>query len=202
MKFVIPFLFLTTILYGQVGINTSTPMFTLDVNGKMRVSDMSAVSMDARKLMAVDINGVMIEIELDQNLYIEDNILKHNTRRESVFSLPDLNVASITSLTNIIWPGGTGDGRSTIRIVNLLGDLSVAGIDMSGFTLPLDAHGYTVIVYNVSGTLTFTNLDVAAPVADQFLLLDGLDTTMKQFEMVKIMYDGILQKWLIVSRNQ
>lgn len=195
------FLFVGISVYAQVGINTKDPHATLDVNGTMRLQTRSIENTNAKKLLGVDENGMIIELEMDENLYIEDNKVKYNSRKESVHSITMVNIGPVHNLAGIIWPGGAGNGKGTIRMQNVLGDMEVTGIDISTFDTPMDAHGYTITLYNTNGELRLKSEDSGSNANNQFILSDGNDVNLKRFEMVKLMYDGIEQKWLVMSKH-
>ena len=194
-------LFVGIQMQAQVGVNTKNPQATLDINGTLRVQTRSMVNGEVKKLLGVDEQGVIIEVELDENLYIEDNVVKYNGRKESVYSMPAFAANDAANLAGIIWPGGAGNGKSVVRIENLFNDLEITGIDVSLFPTPMDAHGYTISLYNISGELNLKSEDNTSLNENQFILSDGNDVNIKQYEMIKLMYDGILQKWIVMSKH-
>ena len=107
----------------------------------------------------------------------------------------------MSDVTGIIWPGGTGNNKPVIKITTTFGDIEITGIDMSGFATPMDAHGYVVTMYSTSGELKLKSEDSNSQTINQFLLADGNDVNLKQYEMVKIMYDGELERWLVFSKH-
>ncbi|MFC7358315.1 hypothetical protein ACFQO1_11500 [Jejudonia soesokkakensis] len=207
MKKITPLIFLLLISFyatSQVGINTVEPTADLDINGTLRVRKMTTSperSLEATSIIGVDASGNLVEVTLDENLYLENNVIKYNHRQEEIYNRPDAVSNILHDAVDIIWPGGTGNGRPTVRITNTNGDLEITGIDMSGFASPMDADGYTVTLYSVSGELRLKSEDSNSQTVNQFLLADGNDVNLKRYEMVKIMYDGQLERWLVVSRH-
>ncbi|WP_151895209.1 hypothetical protein [Patiriisocius marinistellae] len=188
-------------LLSQVGINTDNPQADLDVNGSMRIGKRVMENIQAKKLLGVDENGMIIELELDDNIYIDGNKVRSDSRRSGIYRLPLINLSSLHDTGGIVWPGGTGEDRTVIRIENLSGDLLMTGIDMSVFSTLMDAHGYTMSLYNVSGELTLKSEDSNSLNQNQFILGDGNDVSLKQYEMVKIMYDAFLERWVVMSKH-
>ena len=196
------FLFASFFTQAQVGINTTDPKADLDVNGTFRVGELSGENLQARKLLGVNEDGIILELEMDENIYIDGSKVKSHTRREGVYEHNLLGIPLIDNALSIIWPGGTGDGKSVIRIDNLIvPNTTLTGLEMNVFTTPTDAHGMTVTLYSVSGTITLKSDDAGSSPENRFRLAAGLDVIIQQYEMVRVMYDAILEKWLVMSRN-
>jgi len=200
------FSFITLPLFSQIGINTTNPTSDLDVNGTIRVRNTKSTNdrpMQAVKVLGLDKHGNFVEVELDNNLYLENNTIKYSSRQESVYNRPVFTGTgpSVSDVTGIIWPGGTGNNKPVIKITTTFGDIEITGIDMSGFATPMDAHGYVVTMYSTSGELKLKSEDSNSQTINQFLLADGNDVNLKQYEMVKIMYDGELERWLVFSKH-
>jgi len=189
---------------AQVGINTTSPSNTLDINGGIRIRDTkyleSEQRMTAVKVMGLDVKGNVMELQLDDNLYLEDNVIKYSISQEQVYSPPNLNRSVLNNAVGIVLPGGTGRGR-TVRLVNSAGDVSFTGIDISVYDTPLDAHGVVVSLYSVSGEIEIKSEDTGSLPENRFLLSDGSTLKSKQYNTLKLMYDGILQRWLVISRH-
>jgi hypothetical protein len=187
-------------IFGQVGINTTDPTATLDVNGTFRVRDMFPQGLQAIKLLGVDENGTLIQLNVDQNVYIDGDSVKATIIKEDIAIYPTINIEIFNDMPGIIWPGGTGNGRSYVRFDSSLEDLEITGIDISAFPTPLDAHGYTVSLYSVSGEIKIKNEDDGSLPQNRFRMKNG-QIEVKQYETVKIMYDGYIERWLIVSKH-
>lgn len=195
-------LFVGMQINAQVGINTTEPHATLDVNGTMRLQTRTMANTNAKKLLGVDEDGMIVELEMDDNLYIEDNKVKYSGRKEGINNV-ELSIADviIDNLASIVWPGAAGDGKGITRLnSSVANDIELTGIDISNFATPMDAHGITVYLYSVSGDLTLKSESTSA-LENQFILGDGNDVNLKKYEMVKLMYDGILQKWIVMSKH-
>lgn len=188
--------------HAQVGINTSDPKADLDVNGTMRVSELSGENLQAKKLLGVSEDGIILELDMDENIYIDGDVVKSHTRRERVYLRNVLGIPVLDNALSIIWPGGAGDGKSVIRIDNLLlPNTTLTGLEMNVFASPLDAHGMTVTLYSISGLITLKSDDPASTPENRFRLAGGVDVVVQQYDMVKLMYDGLLERWLVMSKN-
>ena len=70
-------LFFCGVSIAQVGVNTTDPTSTLDVNGSLRVRSMSASgTVDATKVIGVDADGNFIDVEAGQNIQINNNVIE------------------------------------------------------------------------------------------------------------------------------
>ncbi len=127
----------------------------------------------AKKILGVDENGMIMELNLDDNLYIDDNKIYYDPRKETIRTLSVTTLGNVNNMPSIIWPGAAGNGRAVIRLVNTLGNITITGIDMSAFATPLDAHGYTLTLYNVTGDIFIRNEDPASLLQNQFIGQNG-----------------------------
>lgn len=190
--------------FSQVGINTTRPTSTLDINGTIRVRGPGPDQFNqiqATKLVGMDEEGNFVDIKLDTNLFLEDNVIKQSIRKEVIYNRPPIDLTQWNNAVGIILPGGTGHEKPVVKITNVSGDVEITGIDMSIFASPMDAHGYVVSLYSVSGEIRLKSEDSNSLAINQFILGDGNDVNLKRYEMVKIMYDGELEKWLVASKH-
>ncbi|MFC4634894.1 hypothetical protein ACFO3O_13315 [Dokdonia ponticola] len=194
--------------YAQVGINTTEPTSTLDVNGTIRVRSMIVNEQaNPRFVVGSDVNGNLINLELGDNLYIDGNVIRQRTYQTigEVEIIDDSGNADDVNL--VIWPGGTNSDRSVIKISpNSGGNLIITGIDVSGAGGPLLADGKTFYIMAVSGNIRFMSEDPNSAQENQFLLSGGAALIIEQYEMVQVMYDASLGagtpgRWIIMSKN-
>lgn len=205
LHYILPLLVFLVVLpaSAQVGVNTTDPTADLDVNGTLRVRKRIMDDGQAIKLLGVDENGMILELEMDENIYIEGDKVKSNTRREGIYGHTVIGLNIIDDATSIVWPGGTGNGKSVIRLQSLLGLLPITlnGLEMSGFGTPEEAHGITVTVYSPNTSITLKDQVLSSDPNNRFALPGGHDVVLQRYEMVQLMYDGILKRWLVMSRN-
>ena len=69
-------------IYSQVGIGATEPQATLDVNGSMHVSGIksSFQQIEAVRIIGVDEDGNLVEVDVDENLILENNKIRANDR--------------------------------------------------------------------------------------------------------------------------
>jgi hypothetical protein len=179
--------------FGQVGINTTEPTSTLDVNGSLRVrftKTSRANDILATKIMGMDDEGNFVEIVVDDNLILENNRLRATNRILSIGDIPMLNIAIIHNLDLVIWPGEPNEDKSVIRIDNILGDIII-----TGFAAGQD--GQQVWLYPISGQITFLPNSILSLLGNRIENNDNL--IVKRYEMVKLMYDATRSMWIIMD---
>jgi hypothetical protein len=178
--------------YSQVGINTTEPTTTLDVNGDMRIRGLreNENAIIAKKIVGVDDNGNFVEVEVDENLILENNRIRAINRREKIGDIPVLGLPVIDDLELIILPGEPNEDKSVIRITSLLGDAFISGIKAG-------EDGQTIWLYPVSGDINFIPNSLLSIFGNRIEANDNM--VVKRYHMVKLMYDGTRQKWIIMQ---
>ena len=192
--------------YAQVGINTTEPTSTLDVNGTIRVRSMTVNEQaNPRFVVGSDVNGNLINLELGDNLYIDGNVIRQRFH-QTIGEVEPIDASEADDVNLVIWPGGTNSDRSVIKIPSNNGNLIITGIDVSGAGSPLLAHGKTFYIMAVSGNIRFMSEDLGSSQENQFLLSGGAALIIGQYEMVEVMYDASLGagtpgRWIIMSKH-
>ncbi|MDN3725201.1 hypothetical protein QRD02_12495 [Aequorivita sp. SDUM287046] len=186
--------------FSQVGINTTEPTSTLDVNGSIRVRDLGIGSDNeivATQVVGMDEEGNFVRIEMSENIYLENNVLKTVERRNKIGTLPTFTGTVGHNVDMILWPGGANSTTPVLKIIATNGDFNITGFDVSSLGGPAAADGITAWLYSVSGKLELKVEDNGS--APQNRILADSNTNIRRYGMVKIMYDGALQRWLIMS---
>lgn len=192
--------------YAQVGVNTTEPTSTLDVNGTLRVRSLEANELqNARFVLGSDVNGNLISLELGDNLYIDGNVIRQRTS-QTIGDITPVDDSEADDLNLVIWPGGTNSDRSVIKISSNTGNLIITGIDVSGAGSPLLANGKSFYIMAVSGSIKLMSEDSNSSQENQFILEDGNAVNIGQYEMVQVMYDASLGagtpgRWVVMSKH-
>jgi len=179
--------------FSQVGINTTEPTSTLDVNGNIRVRKMNSSftdSDDAEKLVGLDEDGNFVEVEVEENLILHNNELR---AVETIyrFTSISLTVISVNNMDLLILPGEPNDDRKVIRIIESSGnDLIITG-------LKAGQDGQTLWLLAYSGNVKLVANSPLSDPANRFLMSNDVD--MPQYTLIQLLYDATLQKWLIMS---
>jgi hypothetical protein len=196
--------------HAQVGINTIKPTAALDVNGNVRIRNLDP-SMDnflnnggALFIMGVDKDGNIVPIEIGPNIKLQDNKLVVDLPADEPIELPDNQILSelYTSpseplindmdLGIVILPGDPRGKRPVIRLSN---GANQETVEITGFKSAAD--GAIAHLYPTSGDLKLkTNSSKSQP--DNRIAAYG-DIELRRFEMVQLMYDGQINRWVVMS---
>ena len=157
--------------FSQVGINTTEPTSTFDVNGNIRVRQMNSSFTDsdnAEKLVGMDEDGNFVEVEVEENLILHDNVLRGV---ETIYRFTSISimVVVVNNLDLIILPGEPNDDRKVIRIMNSTGDdVIITGLEAG-------QDGQTLWLYAYSGNVKLVANSPLSDPANRFLMLNDVD---------------------------
>jgi hypothetical protein len=195
---------------AQVGINTSTPQADLDVNGVLRVRSLgNAVlsGMPAVKLVGVDEDGNLVPVSMGKNVEIQNNEVVSKKRVLEFGDLPNLIIPQngrIDNLDIVIFPGDRNHGKSIIRVEipnpthnSPGGNGNPSDIEISGIKAAPD--GTQIWFYPLDGDIEFLPLNGNSNLENQ--IQDNSHMVCKQFEMIRMVYDGTTQKWVIMKHH-
>ena len=179
--------------FSQVGINTTDPQSTLDVNGTLRVSGLKSALQDveAVRIVGLDEEGNFVEVDVDENLVLENNKIRATNRILKIGDVPTLGVPVIDDLDLVIWPGEHNEDKSVIRVQSILGDIIITG-------LVAGQDGQQIWLYPISGQITFIPNSILSLFGNRIETNSSL--IVEQYEMVKLMYDATRAKWIIMDR--
>ncbi|NND89210.1 MAG: hypothetical protein HKM28_08215 [Flavobacteriaceae bacterium] len=190
--------FVTFSSWSQVGIGTTNPQATLDVNGTFRVQMRQSDELQAVKVVGVTEDGVYLDLEMDDNIFIKDNVLSVRERTMDVGDIPVISAPAVHNMNMILFPGGANRNKTVIKIVTLTAtDIDLTGLNvLTGFATPMDAHGLVVWLYPTTGDVTLKHEDLLSFPQNRFRLPDNNDVDVRQYEMIRLMYDGEMQRWV------
>lgn len=186
--------FCVSVAYTQVGINTTEPTATLDVDGTLRVRKAersSANNVIATRIIGIDDLGNIVEVEVDENLILENNRIRATNRILKIGDVPLLNLPIIDDLDLVIWPGEPNEDKSVIRVQSILGDVIITGIAAG-------QDGQQIWLYPVTGKITFLPNSLLSLFGNR--IENNSNLVVDRYEMVKLMYDATRQKWIIMDR--
>ena len=186
-------LLIGSISYAQVGINTTEPTATLDVNGTLRLRESKKGPNDitATRIIGMDDLGNFVEVEIGENIILENNTIRANDKILTIGDIDLLGLPIINDLNLIIWPGEPNEDKSVIRLKSILGDIIVTGI-VAG------QDGQTIWLYPTTGDLTFIPNSILSLFGNR--IENNSNLVVQQYEMVKLMYDATRSKWIIMDR--
>jgi hypothetical protein len=174
---------------AQVGVNTTDPTTTLDVNGTLRVRTLTkSDSNPATIVVGVDANGNLSEIEAGRNIKIEDNVIQGDNR---IFTIDrSIDIFTDEYIHNlIVFPGGPATGSGITRIRTTFPITFLTGIEAA-------PDGTTVILNPTDGILVLLPLNGGSFVPNQ--IMPHADMVVPQNQTIQLFYDGLLQKWIIM----
>lgn len=180
--------------FAQVGINTSNPTSTLDVNGNIRIRTLSVDQGVATKLIGVDDIGNMMEIEVEEGVVLENNKLRAADRFERISEPFEINISVGNNVNFIILPGEPNDEKTVIRITSTLSSIEISGIQAA-------QHGQRIKLYPTTGDLSLSVNDTGSLPGNRILAHNNGMVTVRQYQMVELMYDGLAGGWIIASRH-
>ncbi|WP_432410142.1 hypothetical protein [Rasiella sp. SM2506] len=192
----------STSTYAQIGINTTNPQATLDIEGTVRIKNTKGKTLDgeniiATKIVGLDEQGNIVELTTDTNVYLENNIIKTVERKVELGSLPEFSGGQANNVSLIVFPGGSNGGKTVIRLQHDTGNFDITGFDVGELGGPAAADGYTVWLFAVDGDVNLRAENNGSTAVNR--IAANNDITIEQFQMVKILYDGVLQRWVIMS---
>lgn len=182
-------------MFSQIGINTTTPQETLDVEGTLRVSNTTSCMPD--KLSGTNNNGVLTNVMVGDNLDLTGNVLSANVTGGSAFYL----VATIPvpdgppgeELHNFdLDLSGANANRVVFRLVGRTANYKITGI--AGGT-----DGRHIVLFNVStSNLTLVAESIDSVPQNRMITLANNVATSGQ-GTAELVYDGTLQRWILIG---
>ena len=180
--------------FSQVGINTTEPTATLDVDGNIRIRKMNSsfTNSVAVTIVGMDEDGNFVLIDVDENIILEDNKLRAVERRYR-FASVDAIGGTQNNMDLLILPGEPNDDKKIVRIYapeNLRASIVITGI-LAG------EDGQTIWLYAQDGSIRLVGNDNGSDPENQFMISGQI--TIQQYEMIQVMYDTNIQKWVVMD---
>jgi len=180
--------------FSQVGINTTEPTATLDVDGTIRVRKLHSSFTDAvaETIVGMDEDGSFVLVEPDENVILEDNKLRVVENR---YRFASVNVIGDDSnnLDLLILPGEPNDDKKIVVIHTT--DTVRGNIEITGIIAGED--GQTLWLLAMDGNIKLVGLDDDSDPENQFLIAGQI--SIQQYEMIQLLYVTSLQKWLVMD---
>ncbi|MDC8004439.1 hypothetical protein POV27_10285 [Aureisphaera galaxeae] len=178
-------------LFSQVGINTTSPSTTLDVNGTIRVRGIKSelVETEAIRIIGVDASGNFVEVEIGDNVILEDNVLRAVENKYSFANTDPISVGQVDDFDLIVLPGEPNDDKKIIRFITTVGDIDLTGIKAG-------ENGQVIWLMAYSGRIKIRGNDLSSDPENRIL---AGTVTLQQYEMIQLVYDETLQKWIIMD---
>ena len=197
MKYIVAvlgsFLIITNV-YAQVGVNTTDPQETLHVNGSLRV-ELTKMS-EAVSLYGGDANGTMNEVVVGNNLSLTSGTLNATGGSD------DFGISSQTFFTS-----GPNTEFDNVDLDLQGGNQSKVVIRLTGAT---DSYFFTGITGGIDGRhvilLNYTsnnfgvrNNDTGSDPENRILTLGSSSEDTSGTGAIELVYDGSLQRWIVLN---
>jgi hypothetical protein len=176
--------------FGQVGIGTTNPQDTLDVDGTSRFRTTNQPTISTIKIGGLDADGVFREIYIGANLNLENNILSSNSNPKYTFgeiTLDDNIDNEPDNVDLLIGSGELNEGKNIIRVnvTDSDGNLKFTGIQAG-------TDGQHIWLYPQHGDLELEENDADSLAQNQ--IEDNDDRKANRYEMIELVYDGTRNK--------
>ena len=195
MKYLIlTLLFAPSIIFAQVGIGTSNPQETLHVNGSVRVTNTN--KSPASRIMGSDANGTLNEVTIGQNLVLTGGTLDAAGANQYYIATKVLTTTSSGhQFHNMdLQLDGTNNSMAVIRLTGATNSFKITGI--TGGT-----DGRHILLLNVMPEHMSIMDEHTGSVATNRIRTFGTGSFEKTANegTVELVYDGVLQRWIILN---
>jgi hypothetical protein len=180
----------------RVGINTTSPQATLHIGGNFKFTPKTSI--DATRLVAVTATGAVKEFALGANFLIVDGTLVvDEALDENIFLVGDVDQSGTPSLGQYDnYDIGIQQANASNTIIRVTGETS--GYNVTGFQNGY--HGRIFYFYNAqSVNATFMNRDNASDFANQIHTGSGGNVNIVGQGVAEFIYDGDIQKWILIN---
>ena len=185
--------------YSQVGIGTVDPQETLHIEGDLIVEGTS--NSNSTVLVGADDEGTLTSLSLANNLSIENNALQ--LVRSTVYQIGDIDISGIIinstyvhDLDLQLGPGEINEGKTVVKIVNAPANFKLTGIQdgVDGMHLFFYHLGTTTIQF-----IDQLNSNSLLSLPENRINVLSSSETISGEASVELIYDGITQRWLLLS---
>ncbi|TGV02743.1 hypothetical protein [Flavivirga rizhaonensis] len=186
-------IFLPTSLFSQVGINTTTPLDTLHVNGTVRIVNTN--SSIATKLMGANDNGTINEVIVGQNLALTTGTL--NAFGSASYGIISLSVTDgpVNEEFNDYDLGvnGVNQDKTVFRLTGRTNSYRFTGIE--GGT-----DGRHIVLLNIPAVnFRLENESTSSLAQNRIITLSGGFESTSGQGSAELVYDGALQRWFLIN---
>ena len=183
----------TSFCFSQVGINTTTPSETLEVNGSLKVNNTAQGTVTTTKIAGLNSTGNFRDIAVGTNLILQNNVLSSKSAIDHSFGTISFTVKKNLDVDLLLDAGELNEGKSIIRINNTAGDTEITGIK-DGY------DGQHIWLSPQDGKLTIKTLNTDSLVANRIEL--NAKPGCLVYGMIELVYDGTRNIWIIMQNHQ
>lgn len=179
---------------SQVGIGTTNPLSTLHVQGSMRVTNTNNTT-TTTKLTGTCGQGVVADVTIGNNLYLQNNVLHATEFDNSVYKVAGVQL--LTPVANYVTDNvdlnlnTTNSGVVVFRLYGSTQNFTIKGI-VGG------VDGRHIILYNSSPVnMKIAHLSSSTPANDLDTI--GTSTATSGIGTVEMVYDGSTSRWIVIA---
>ncbi|MCW5519707.1 hypothetical protein J1N09_07645 [Aureitalea sp. L0-47] len=178
---------------AQVGIGTTEPMETLHVNGTVRIESLAPD--ESTKIIGVDLKGNVTEVGVGDNLLLQDGTLHSNgSTKYFVQTITTPTISSGQVFHNVDLELETTN--KDIVVFRLTG--ANHNYEFSGLSGGTD--GKHIILLNTSANnFKISNESSNSSPENRITTLTGGFEQTSGEGLVELVYDGVSQRWIILS---
>lgn len=198
--FIILYSLFSAPLWSQVGIGTTAPQETLDINGTLRVEGSDDTN-EATGLIGADNDGTLTTLNIDSSLTLINNTLELTRSYIYDIGIVDISGAPVISgelpdLDLLIGPGDVNEGKTVIYVINTPSNVKLTGIQDG-------VNGLHIFFYHFDATnnIQFLNEDSGgntSVLTNRIKVLTNSETISGK-GCVELIYDGNSERWLFLS---
>ena len=180
----------------RVGINTILPQATLHIGGNSKFTPKTSI--DATRLVAVTATGAVKEFALSDNFVIVGGSLEVDEAiDENVFLVGNVDQSGTSGMGNYDnYDIGIQQANASNTIIRITGETS--GYNVTGFQNGY--HGRIFYFYNAqSANVTFKNRNNASDFENQIHTGSGGNVGISGQGVAEFIYDGDIQKWILIN---
>lgn len=189
-------------LTAQVGINTTMPIETIDINGTAAIRDLSTHATSTSKLLGSDNQGVVGGVEIGRNLELTNGVL--NASIEGTRYLPviitdnfftntfndlDFDINGANSDKTLFILRGIGSNAATTTFTGLQG-----GTDGRVIIIRADRQNFNMFIVNESPNSLPQN-------RFQFNTNPGQSENVNGYGSFTFVYVSDVQRWVLINKE-
>jgi len=192
-----------TLIFSQVGINTTTPLETLHVEGTFCVTN--TLTSIPTKIAGINDNGLVSDMIIGNNLTLTGNVLSAtDTTNDGYYYVATKSLPGSTSGTSYddlnLDLNGLNVGKTLFRLTDRMANYQITGI--AGGT-----DGRHIVIFNVTtSNLKFYDESAAASSSslaeNRIITLANSFVTTAGYGTAEFVYDAILQRWIMIAFRQ
>ncbi len=180
-------------MFSQVGINTTTPLDTLHVNGTVRIENTSSTTSTA--LMGADSNGTINDVTIGSNLSLTSGTL--NAFGSASYGIVSVAIPDGPSNEQFddydLGVNTTNQNKTVFRLTGRTSNYIFTGI--SGGT-----DGRHIILLNISSVnFRLEDEDTSSAAANRIVTLSGNFEATSGQGSAEMVYDSTLQRWVLIN---